>query len=216
MWPFFETFHVLKQPTYTSIYPPAQGAILAVGQILGRPWYGVLIRAALMCGAILWALQGWVPPGWALLGGVLVALRFAIVGEWVNTYWGGAVAATGGALVIGAFPRIVRKAPLRHVLLLGLGTAFLANSRPLEGAIFCLPVFVALGAWLYSLRSTRLSAAMYRVLLPLLFTTVCLIGFIGYDNWRVTQSPLVFPEALDSRIYTNCTMLLWQKAHAPL
>src|ERR1700688_4124291 len=43
MWLSFETFHVNWFPTYSSIYPPAQGFILAIGQLLGNPWIGVLL-----------------------------------------------------------------------------------------------------------------------------------------------------------------------------
>jgi len=214
MWPYLETFHVLVQPSYASIYPPAQGSVLGMGEMLGNPWFGVLISSALMCGAILWALQGWVSPGWAFLGGLLVALRIGIVGDWVNSYWGGAVAATGGALVIGALPRILRSQRTRDSLALGLGTIVLANSRPLEGLIFCVPVIAALAWALY--RKREKTKSVVRVLVPLAVTSLCLLGFIGYYNWRVTHRPLTFPEALDSQVYTNYPMLLWQKFKPPL
>jgi len=78
MWMFFDTIHVNQHPTYMSKYPPAQGAILGLGQVIGSPWLGVLLSVGIMSGAVLWMLQGWVPPSWALVGGVLVVLRVAI------------------------------------------------------------------------------------------------------------------------------------------
>src|SRR6266852_3040184 len=148
MWISFETFHVNWLPQYASMYPPAQGLALAVGQLLGHPWIGVLLSDAAMCAAILWMLQGWFPARWAFLGGVLAALKFGVASYWMNSYWGGATAAIGGALVLGALPRIARGARLGDVVFLGLGIAILANSRPYEGFLFCIPAAVWFVWWL--------------------------------------------------------------------
>jgi hypothetical protein len=208
---FFDTVHVNQQPTYMSKYPPAQGAVLAIGKLLGNPWIGVLLSVALMCAALTWALQGWLPPQWALLGGLLVISRLGISGYWVDSYWGGAVPAIGGALVVGAFPRIRHFCRARDALLLGIGAAILANSRPLEGFILCLPVLVALFFWLFSKRSPAWRLTFPRLVLP--FCTVMLAcgTFIGYYNWRLTGQPLLFPEALNSRLYSMDPNFIWQR-----
>src|SRR5579863_1137024 len=78
MWMHFETFHVIWHPTYMSMYPPGQGLILALGEVLGNAWIGQLLASALMCAAICWMLQGWIPPRWALLGGVLAVARLGL------------------------------------------------------------------------------------------------------------------------------------------
>jgi len=207
---FFETFHVLQQPTYSSMYPPAQGMALALGEFLGQPWLGVLLSAGIMCGAILWALQGWLPSRWALLGGILAALRVGVVSYWVNSYWGGTMAAIGGALVIGALPRIWRCPRFRYALIMGLGATVLANSRPLEGFIFCVPVAVSLAAWFFSLNPLPRRRAALHVALTLFLGAVALLALLGYYNWRVTRDPLLPPELLDARVYNNYPVFLWQ------
>ena len=149
MWTHFESFHIDMKPTYMSMYFPAQGIVLAAGKVLfGHPWYGVLISAALMCAAICWMLQGWLPPGWALFGGMLAVLRLGLFSYWVDTYTGGAVAAIGGALVLGALPRLRHAFRTRDLFWMALGMAILANSRPYEGLLISMPTLGVLSWWL--------------------------------------------------------------------
>src|SRR5713101_3739158 len=211
MWISFESFHINWFPTYSSKYPPAQGAVLALGQLLSHPWIGVLLSVAAMCAAILWMLQAWLPARWAFLGGVLVALKFGITSYWINSYWGGAVAATGGALVLGAMPRIVRRASTRDALLLGLGIAILANTRPYEGLLLCIPVAGWFLWWLGGKTRSRVTprTRIVRVFAPLAVVLLLTIGFIGYYNWRLTGSALLFPYALNSRTYRTTGLFLW-------
>ena len=213
---FFDTFHVLQHPTYASNYPPGQGMVLALGQLLGSPWIGVLLSMAAMCAAVAWALQGWLPARWALLGTLLALLRVDLMSYWVDSYWGGAVAATGGALVIGALPRILRRRRLRDSLLLGIGAALLANSRPVEGLLFCLPVVAVLAIRLFSRRSAGFRLQLASALLPAILVLACTVAFMGYYNWRVTGNALVFPHVLENRQRGDFPVFVWQRARPAL
>jgi hypothetical protein len=212
MWMSLETFHVNWVPTYSSMYPPAQGLVIAIGQWLGNPWIGVLLSDAALCAAILWMLQAWMPARWALLGGAFAAFNLGITSYWMNSYWGGAVAGAGGALVLGALARIRRRASIGGALILGFGIAVLANSRPYEGLLFCVPSGVWLLAWLAGrIKSRETARARIRVvLLPLATVTVLTLAFIGYYNWRLTGSALLFPHVLNTRTYHSTPLFLWE------
>ena len=213
MWRSFETFHVLWFPTYASKYPPAQGAALALGQLLGHPWIGVLLSAAAMCAAIVWMLQAWMPARWAFLAGALAAMKLCIVCYWMNSYWGGAVAAFAGALVLGALARILRRPTIALSALLGIGIAILANSRPYEGLFFCLPVAFVLLRWI--LGKTKCGRTWpqpaLRVILPVLVILLATFLFMGYYNWRVTGSPFVPPFVAAAHTYERFANFIWQK-----
>jgi hypothetical protein len=216
MWVFFDTIHVNQHPTYMSKYPPAQAAMIALGELLGHPWIGVLLSGAAMYAAILWMLCGWFPSRWALLGGVLLIVQLEIFNYWTGSYWGGAVAATGGALVMGALPRIFHFQRPRDALLFALGAGILANSRPYEGFVLSIPVFIVLGWWLISRRSPAWRVTIPRVVAPIAGMLVLTAAFICYYNWRGTGNPFLFPYTLNTREYFREPLFIWQKPLPPI
>lgn len=214
IWEPFESFHVILRPTYMAMYPPAQGVVLAVGTWLGHPWIGVLLSVAAAAAAVCWMLQGWLPPGWALLGGMLAVLRFGISGYWINSYMGGAVAATGGALILGALPRLERNARPWDAALMGLGLVILANSRAYEGLVLSLPVGLALFAHLFTHRQFAPRAPVLRTLLPIALILTLAGLAMGYYFWRVTGSPLRMPYEVNRATYASAPIFLWQAPRA--
>ena len=130
---FFETFFVLQQPTYSSIYPIGNGIALAIGwSIFGTAWAGVLLCSAALCSLCYWMLRGWTTPGWALLGGLLSVFQFGPLSQWTNSFWGGGFSAAAGCLVFGALPRLLNHRRPRDGVLLGLGLGLHLLSRPYE------------------------------------------------------------------------------------
>jgi hypothetical protein len=211
MWVHFESFSVNMRPTYQSMYPPGQGLALALGQKLtGVPWVGVVLSVALMCSAIYWMLLGWLPAPWAWLGGVFAVLRFGIFSYWINSYWGGAVAALGGALVLGALPRLRTGLRTRTAIVFACGLLILAISRPLEGLLFSLPTILTVAVIAY--RSGRVHwRPTVRSLLPAVALLVATCGWILYYNWRGTGKPLLMPYVVNFNTYHISKPFLWQK-----
>lgn len=211
MWVHFETFQIIWHPTYTAKYYPAQGLIMAFGQVvMGHPFWGVWLSVGLMCAAITWMSQGWLEPGWALLGGFLAVIRLGTFSYWANSYWGGAVAAIGGALVLGALPRMKKQKRVRHALLMGLGFALIANSRPYEGVFFGIPVAVALLIWLWKMRRPDLGRALKRAMIPLLSVIALTLVAMGYYFWRTTGTPFNTPYFVYEHTYNPVPLFPWE------
>jgi hypothetical protein len=206
-------------PTYHSKYPIAQGVFLAFGQVLfHQPWIGVYLSTALLCGAICWALQAFLSPQWAFLGGLLAVFRFALFSYWMNSYWGGSVPALGGALALGAVVRLFaenRTARYRigSAVAFASGLLILANSRPYEGLAFSIPLLAYFFYKIISLRP-RDSRITVPILLPVLLIGAAGIGFMAYYNYRTTGDPLLMPRLQNERTYAPLPFLIGQKRTA--
>jgi len=210
MWTHLETIQVIQRPTYASMYFPGQGIFLALGKLAtGSLWGGVVLSVALMSMAICWALQGWLPPGCALAGGLIAVVRFGLFSYWVDSYWGGAVGALGGALVIGAWPRIKGRTSIGSSVLMAFGIALLAISRPFEGVFVCAPIACAMFVWMVRLRGSLPWRVASRVAAPILCVLALAGGLLGYYNFRVTGNPFRLPYTVNQQTYGWPLTLPW-------
>lgn len=204
---FFETFFVLQEPTYSSIYPLGQGAALALGwMIFGAPWAGVIIPVAVLCALCYWMLLRWTTPDWALMGGVLAVMEFGPLNQWMNSYWGGALPAAAGCLVFGALPGLRRGGGRRDAALLGAGLGIHLLTRPYESVFLLLCVLLYLLPGYKSVMKPLLAAAL--VALPA-------VGLTLVQNKQVTGSWTTAPYALSQYQYGVPAALTFQANATP-
>lgn len=214
---FFETFFVLQEPTYSSIYPIGQGLMLAFGRLIsGVAWTGVVLVTGALCSLCYWMLRAYVPARWALLGGALAVIQFGPLNLWMNCYWGGSLAAAAGCLVFGSVPRLAeawqRSVPARRrdAFTLGGGLAIHLLTRPFESLF----VVAAAGLyftvarqlkWRFALQSGKLAAA---ALAPAVLLML-------WHNKQVTGSFTTLPEVLSQYQYGVPTTLTIQAPARP-
>ena len=215
MWHYFETFHVLQRPTYTSKYPPANALFLAAGWALtGRPIVGVWVTFAFMCVALYWMLVAWIGGRWAL-GLTLAVTSWLSATYWSYSYWGGAVAAGAGALALGALYRIVeQRRGWGTAVLLGLGLVLLANSRPYEGALLAIPITIALIRWAWRDRESTWRRRWTHILLPLMSVGAAGILCMVIYNRAVTGNWHELPYLAYERQVSVAPIFVWQGGSA--
>ncbi|HTQ55498.1 MAG TPA: hypothetical protein VMI94_13615 [Bryobacteraceae bacterium] len=202
---FFETFFVLQEPTYSSIYPVGQGLLLELGWTLfGTPWAGVLAAAGAFAGLCYWMLCGWVAPQWALAGGLLAAMEFGPLNQWTNGYWGGSLTAVAGCLVFGSLPRLGRG--WRYGILLGAGLAIHLLTRPYES------IFLLASVLLFCLPGWK---KLVRPLATAALVVVPAVGLTLIQNKQVTGAWLTLPYTLSQYQYGVPAALTFQANPAP-
>lgn len=210
MWKHFETIHILSQPTYSSMYLAGQATFLAAGKLLTGEWFGgVLLGTACFCAALTWFLRAYVPPGWALYGGVLAAVRFGTASYWNDSYWGGSVPAFGSALVLGAYPRLVRRLGFGPAIAATSGAIILINTRPWEGSGLLAIIGVGLLWSMIRKPSTVLCTRFAAVALM----SAALFALAGWAMTRqfeaVTGNSVTLPYQVNQQMYGWPMTLPW-------
>jgi hypothetical protein len=178
----------------------------------------VWISFAIMVAALTWMLQAWVPARWALGGGIAAALwmigRHAFDGYWASTFWGGSMAAIGGALVLGGVKRLARAPTVGASLATGMGLSVLANSRPFEGLFFVLVPMLVVG-WLAlaHARHKRWRIAV-TIVAPMKVVIAITATLMLIYNKAVTGSATEFPYQTYFNTYDSSPTIWGQQAPA--
>ena len=211
---FFEAPHVLMVPTYASKYPPGQSLFLALGQLAGTPIWGVWLSCGVFAAALHWMLQGWSSRELALGITILMSCTLGMSSYWAQSYWGGMPAAIGGALLLGGVRNTCRAPRVGSSVLMGLGVLFLANTRPYEGLLLCVPAVAVLAMEAFR-RRRESSQFVMSCVVPC--AGILIIGALAmaYYNQAVTGSAWQTPYGLHLRQYVDRGVFLFSPKQPP-
>jgi hypothetical protein len=115
----------------------------------------------------------------------------------------------GGALVLGALPRLLRGPRIGHALLFGSGLAILMSSRPFEGAVLGGTATVVLAVALGRKHGPRLEAFL-KTAAPIGLVAGLALAAMAFYNYRVTGHPWLMPYQVHDAQYTTTPVFLWQ------
>jgi hypothetical protein len=89
--------------------------------------------------------------------------------------------------------------------------AILANSRPYEGLLVCLPAAAALLVWMGGKTGCGVRVAVWRIVLPVCAVLAVTAGAMGVYNKSVTGDPLRMPYQVYEETYRVAPLFLWQR-----
>ena len=129
---------------------------------------------------------------------------------WSQSYWGGALAAAGGALLFGGVARCLKKPQVAPALAIAGGLLLLANTRPLEGLLASLVPCGYLVFKLATQRGDAMRGAFKRMVLPA--SLVLLAGFaaMGWYNHQVSGKVSEMPWKTHYEQYCIFPVFLWE------
>jgi len=192
---FFDNLNIINYPSFTSKYPPAQGIALAFGILLFKtPFAGVLLSGAGACMSTFWMLRAFFSPKWSLIG-ALLTLTHPTIFYWSIGYHFGFVACLGATLCLGALFRINHVQRIRHAVIFGLGIVILANSRPFEGLVACVPMLIFVIVRFFKQIKNRVffKETTLKFIIPVTAILILNFSWMSYYNYKVTGDALKLP-----------------------
>jgi hypothetical protein len=212
---FFETYHQLQFPSYSSKYPPAQGIVLALGFLLGAPIYGVWISHGILTALTVWMARAYSPLRYAVWVGAVVGLWFGFLCYWVQSYWGGTVAAIGGVLIWGGTKRWIDYPRLLPAMTIGAGAGLLLLSRPFEGFLACFVPGLLIARELLRMLAQKVTLPRLATILGVLGPVLVAAVFQLLLNRAVTGDAFTLPYQEYNRQYDSNPILFWQNPRVP-
>lgn len=209
-WEHFESFHIIQKPSYVSKYQPGHALLLALGQVAGHPIVGSWLMTGMCIASLVWMLTGWLPRKYFWVVLVFATLHPGIQIVWGQSYWGGSLAMTGSALLLGALGRLDQKLKVHLSLVAGVGVLMLANSRPFEGAILVATVCVALIWKLTRYESWKFGRFITQIILPAGIVLMVGAGFMLTYNKATTGHWSKMPYQLHEAEYGWTPLFIWE------
>ena len=128
-------------------------------------------------------------------------MRLGLFSYWVDSYWGGAVAAMAGCLALGALGRMKQTIRARDAAWMGIGFSILANSRPYEGLLLAIGIGVTIVIRMFRGGTPDWQSLVMRGALPMLIPISLTAVFMCFYFRSTTGNPFVSPYQVYNHTY---------------
>jgi hypothetical protein len=106
----------------------------------------------------------------------------------------------------------MRHQRVRDAILMAIGMAMLANTRPYEGLVLSLAAAGILIFWIVN-KKPAAGVWLPRVALPMLLVLAIAGAATSYYYWKVTGNPLRMPQQVNRETYAVARYFYWQAAY---
>lgn len=141
---FFDTFHVLVEPVYASMYFPGAAMVFAIGVLLGLPFWVTAVVIAAGCTAMLYRVIAEIVDNFAGLLAALWLVSLIWFRHLSTMLMSHSVLLLLGLTMFWAYLRWRRERRVRWCLVIGLVSGLAAVTRPADALCYAIPIGIAI------------------------------------------------------------------------